>query len=139
MSDKPSGPRVLLRSEESNGEVSIIETAPPPGAGPALHEHDFDEAFYILEGTLTFQLRDELVEVGPGEMTFAPRGVPHTFANLSDAPARQLIVCTPAGFERYFARMAAERQGTDPPAWALQPIPPVTRLGPTIAERLQEA
>jgi mannose-6-phosphate isomerase-like protein (cupin superfamily) len=132
MSDTPTPPRVLLRSEQSDGQVSMIETAPGPGAGPPLHHHDFDEAFYVMEGELTFQLRDERFRVGPGELAFAPRGVPHTFANLTDAPARQLIVCTPAGFERYFARMAAEREGTDPPGWALQPIPAVTHVGPPI-------
>jgi mannose-6-phosphate isomerase-like protein (cupin superfamily) len=121
-----------VRSEDSDGAVSVIETAPGPGAGPPLHHHDFDESFYVLEGTLTFQLRDELVSAGPGDLVFAPRGVPHTFANLGEAPARQLIVCTPAGFERYFARMAAERQGIDPPEWAMQPIPEVTHVGPPI-------
>jgi mannose-6-phosphate isomerase-like protein (cupin superfamily) len=123
---------VLLRSEQSDGRVSMIETAPGPGAGPPLHHHDFDEAFYVLEGELTFQLRDQLVKARPGDLVFAPRGVDHTFANLSGAPARQLIVCTPAGFERYFARIAAERQGIDPPDWALQPIPEVIRVGPPI-------
>jgi mannose-6-phosphate isomerase-like protein (cupin superfamily) len=127
-----SGPRVLLRSEQSNGEVSVIETAPAPGVGPPLHAHDFDETFYVMEGELTFRVRDELVKIGAGEIAFVPRGVPHTFANLSGAPARQLIVCTPAGFERYFARMAAESQGIDPPEWARQPIPEVTTLGPPI-------
>ena len=37
-------------------------------------------------------------------------------------------------FERYFARMAAENAGDEPPDWALQPIPGVTRVGPPIAE-----
>jgi mannose-6-phosphate isomerase-like protein (cupin superfamily) len=131
--DRPS-PFVHLRSEESGGQVSVIETAPGPGAGPPLHHHDFDEAFYVLEGELTFRLRDEMVTAGPGDLVFAPRGVPHTFANLGDKPARQLIVCTPAGFERYFARMAAENTGAEPSDWALQPIPEVTRIGPTIAQ-----
>src|SRR4051812_41304160 len=126
------GPHVLLRSEQSDGQVSLIETAPPPGTGPPLHHHDFDEAFYVMEGELTFQLRDEILIAGPGELVFAPRGVAHTFANLSGAPARQLIVCTPAGFERYFARMAAERQGVDPPEWALGPIPEVIHVGDPI-------
>jgi quercetin dioxygenase-like cupin family protein len=121
-----------LRSEHSAGAVSVIETAPPPGAGPRLHHHDFDEAFYVLDGELTFQLGDELRRAGPGDLVFAPRGVPHTFANLSDRPARQLIVCTPAGFERYFARMAAERQGIEPPEWALAPIPEVVAVGPPL-------
>jgi hypothetical protein len=42
-----------------------------------------------------------------------------------------LTICTPAGFERYFARMA-ERQGTEPPEWARQPLPEVASLGPPI-------
>jgi quercetin dioxygenase-like cupin family protein len=105
-------PNVLLRSEESDGAVSAIEVASPPGfKGPPLHRHAFDEAFYVLEGELTFQLRDELFTRQVGELAFAPRDVPHTYANRSDAPARALTICTPAGFERYFARMRAERDG----------------------------
>lgn len=130
----PSGmPRVLLRSEETDGRSAVIETAPAPGVSPPLHSHDFDETFYVMAGQLTFQLGDERITAGPGELVFAPRGVPHTYANLSDAPAHQLIVCAPAGFERYFARMAAERTGADPPPWALQPIPQVTTIGPPIS------
>jgi uncharacterized RmlC-like cupin family protein len=86
----------------------------------------------VLEGELTFRLRDEVFTRTAGELAFAPRGVPHTYANLSDGPARALIVCTPAGFERYFARMAAKRDGVDPPEWALQPIPDTTKVGPQI-------
>ena len=51
----------------------------------------------------------------------------------SGAPARALIVCTPAGFERYFARMAAKSEGVDPPDWALQEIPEVVRVGPQMS------
>src|SRR5215208_3687881 len=135
MPDSPRTPNVLLRSEDSDGQISVIETAPGPGVSPPLHQHGFDEAFYVMAGELTFRLRDELITAGPGQLVFAPRGVPHTYANLSGAPARQLIVCTPAGFERYFARMAAERQGEKPPEWALQPIPGSTTVGPRIGER----
>jgi hypothetical protein len=31
--------------------------------------------------------------------------------------------------------MIAERAGEEPPAWALLPIPDVTRVGPRIGER----
>jgi quercetin dioxygenase-like cupin family protein len=127
-------PTVLLRSEQTAGVVSMIELSSDAGfAGPPLHRHDFDEAFYVLEGELTFQLGDEVFTRGAGELAFAPRNVAHTYANHGDAPARALLVCTPAGFERYFARMAAERDGVDPPEWALQPWPEVTRLGPQLA------
>ena len=108
----------------------------PPGAkGPPLHTHAFDEAFYVLDGELTIQVGDELTTAGAGELAFALGGVPHTLANRSGSPARFLIVCTPAGFEREFARRAAAQAGTEPPDWALQPIPEVTRVGPRIGER----
>jgi quercetin dioxygenase-like cupin family protein len=133
--DRPT-PHVHLRSEESGGHVSVIETTPAPGAGPPLHHHDFDETFYVIEGELTFRLHDDTVIARPGDVVFAPRGVPHTFANLGEAPARQLIVCTPAGFERHFARLAAQRAGEQPPEWAQQPIPEVTRVGPPLTEQV---
>jgi mannose-6-phosphate isomerase-like protein (cupin superfamily) len=113
----------------------VIENVVPAGAaGPFLHRHDFDEAFYMLEGELTFQVEDRLVDARAGDLAFAPRGVPHTFTNRSDAPARYVLVCTPAGFERYFARIAADQAGVEPPGWARQPIPDVERVGPRIGE-----
>jgi mannose-6-phosphate isomerase-like protein (cupin superfamily) len=124
-------PDVLLRSEESDGVVSIIDnTVPANWPGPFLHKHDFDEAFYVLEGELTFQVEDAVITKRAGELAFAPRGVAHTLANHGDAPARYVLVCTPAGFERYFARM-----NENPPEWALQEIPfEVERVGPQIGQ-----
>ena len=71
----------------------------------------------MLEGALTFQVGDELAEVAAGEVAFAPRTVPHTFSNRDGGPARFVIVLTDAGFERHFARLAANRAGLEPPAW----------------------
>jgi uncharacterized cupin superfamily protein len=124
-------PDVLLRSEESDGVVSIVDnTVPANWPGPFLHKHDFDEAFYVLEGELTFQVEDAVITKRAGELAFAPRGVAHTLANHSDGRARYLLVCTPAGFERYFARM-----NENPPEWALQEIPfEVERVGPRIGQ-----
>ena len=93
-------PKVLLRSEESGGHVAIVELG--GGGRPPLHRHDFDETFCVLEGELTFQLDDDVFTRRAGELAFAPRGMAHTYANLSGAPARALLVITPAGFERYF-------------------------------------
>jgi quercetin dioxygenase-like cupin family protein len=61
--DMPTTPRnkVLLRSEESGGAVAIAENTMPAGApGPPLHSHAFDEAFYVLDGELTFQMTSAL-------------------------------------------------------------------------------
>ena len=86
----------------------------------------------MLEGELSFQLAGERYTNAAAPWAVVPRGVAHTFANLSGADARALIVCPPAGFERCFARVTAEQQGADPPAWALQDVPEVTIVGPPI-------
>jgi mannose-6-phosphate isomerase-like protein (cupin superfamily) len=130
---------VLLRGGETGGRVALMDNAVAAGVeGPPLHHHDFDELFYVVEGELTFQLGDELVTRRRGELAFARRGAHHTFANLSGADARTLIVCTPAGFERYFDRMAARDAGVEPPPEALEPWPEVVVVGPRIGERPAE-
>jgi mannose-6-phosphate isomerase-like protein (cupin superfamily) len=136
MSNTSPSSTVLLRSEQSDDHVSVIEIAAPAGwPGPPLHHHDFDEAFYVLEGELTFQLGDRLVTARAGRLMFAPRGSHHTLANLGDGPARYALVCTPGGFERRFDRLAAERAGVEPPPEALGPYPPTIVVGPQIGAR----
>jgi quercetin dioxygenase-like cupin family protein len=126
-------PTVLLRAEQTGDQVAVIENrVPAHWGGPPLHHHDFDEAFYVLDGRLTFQLGDELRTAGPGELAFAPRGAYHTLANLSADPARYLLICTPASFERYFDRLAAEAAGTEPPPEAAKPYPETIVVGPPI-------
>ncbi len=125
---------VLLRGDRSDGRISIIEnTLPLDFEGPSLHTHAFDEAFYVLEGELTLQVGDALVAAPAGRLAFAPSHVPHTLANLSGAPVRYLLICTPAGFERHFARLAATSEGIPIPDWALAPSPEVVWVGPPIS------
>ena len=134
----PLGPRaaridVRVTGADSDGRVAVMDNRIGPGSPrPPLHHHAFDEAFFVLEGELTFQLGGERLVRSAGELAFARGGVHHTFANLSDAEARTLIVCTPAGFERYFQRLAAREAGIEPPPEALEPWPEVTKVGPPI-------
>ena len=130
----PRGINVLVRGDDGHGRIAVMDNSVGPDfPGPPLHHHDFDELFYVVEGELTFQVGDDVVTRSAGEIAFARRGEHHTWANHSGAPARTLIVCTPAGFEPYFGRMAAERAGVEPPAWALREVPPTTVVGPQIA------
>ena len=127
----------LLDSTASDGAIGIIEiTLPARWDGPPLHHHDFDEAFYVLDGELTFQLGDELATAGRGTLTFAPRGSHHTLANVTESPARYLLICTPGGFERMFLRLEARSAGAEPSPEMLEPFPPTIAVGPTIFERL---
>ena len=128
-----SGPRVLLRSEQTRRPgLGDRERGTPGFTGPPLHHHDFDETFYVVEGELTFQLHDELLGVKSGQLAFAPRGAPHTFTNLGPGPARYLIVCTPGRIRallRAHGRRATRRR---PARLAPQSIPEVTTVGRSI-------
>jgi uncharacterized cupin superfamily protein len=120
--------KILLRGEESQDRAALLEDKVPPAwEGPPLHHHGWDEAFYVLAGDLTFQVGDEVVTKRAGEVAFAPRGAHHTFANLSDVPAAYIVVCTPAGFERYFD--AGER------TWAPDDLPERFAVGPPLGSR----
>ncbi len=59
-----------------------------------LHRSD-DEAWYVLEGTLIFEIGDDVIEARAGSAVLAPAGVKHTYWNPSPTPARYVIVMTP--------------------------------------------
>jgi quercetin dioxygenase-like cupin family protein len=92
---------------ETAGRLAAYEFGvPPTTAGPPLHLHrTWDEAFYVLEGEMTFLIAGEEHRAPAGSFIFIPRGVLHTFWNANDAPARQLTVFTPSGIEDYFAAL----------------------------------
>jgi hypothetical protein len=52
-------------------------------------------------------LGDDVLEAGPGDLVFKPRGEWHTFWNAGDEPCRILELIAPAGFERFFAELVA--------------------------------
>jgi mannose-6-phosphate isomerase-like protein (cupin superfamily) len=79
--------------------LGIIEIA----AGRVLEAHvhaEEDDAFYILEGELTFTFGGEEVPAPPGTFVLVPPGVEHGFRNDGDGPVRMLNIHAPAGFDR---------------------------------------
>jgi mannose-6-phosphate isomerase-like protein (cupin superfamily) len=66
------------------------------GSGPDyLHVHySDDEAWHILEGTLTFRFSNRIIEAPAGTTVFVPAGVPHTYYEAA-GPTRYLIIMTP--------------------------------------------
>jgi quercetin dioxygenase-like cupin family protein len=58
--------------------MALVESTLLAGLMPPLHVHDEDEAFHVLEGSVTVYAGGETVELRPGDSYVAPRGVPHT-------------------------------------------------------------
>jgi quercetin dioxygenase-like cupin family protein len=132
----PSSPlplRICLNSDDSDGELGVVELVLDPGTGPPLHVHPtHGEGFYVLTGELTVQVGEQIVTGAPGTWAFAPKDIAHTLANLSDQETRVLCVFAPAGFERRFERMLAEQAGQPLP----EPSTAGTRvLGPPLTAR----
>ena len=102
------GVRFMIDGETTDGAFSLVEHPLPARAlGAPLHTHrNEDEYSYVLEGRVGVQLGDEVLEAGPGELVFKPRGVPHAFWNTGDEPARLLELISPSGFENYFRELA---------------------------------
>lgn len=96
--------RVIAGGAKTQGQLVIGEAnLPPRTSGPSLHVHEHeDEATFVIEGVLTFKIGDAEFQAGPGALVWAPRGIPHTFANRTDEPVRVLGVITPAGIEGMF-------------------------------------
>jgi len=99
--------RILAGGEQTGGAYALSEARVLPGGGPPPHiHHREDEAFFVLEGEITFLLGDRKIIAKPGTFVQGPRGVPHAFKNESNAPARMLILVTPPGFEKFLAEFA---------------------------------
>ncbi|HYB25491.1 MAG TPA: cupin domain-containing protein [Solirubrobacteraceae bacterium] len=111
---------ILLAREE----ITITHARYSAGqrvAGPHIH-HEHTDAFYVLEGELTFQIGREAntITVRAGGFLAAPPRVAHSFANHSDRPARWLTIHAHDG--GFAAFMRGVRDGVKV-QWDLAPVP----------------
>jgi mannose-6-phosphate isomerase-like protein (cupin superfamily) len=98
------GVRFMIDGEDAAERFSLVEHPMPPRAlAVPLHRHNReDEYSYVLEGRMGALLGDDVLEAGPGDLVFKPRGEWHTFWNAGEEPARILEIISPAGFEGFF-------------------------------------
>lgn len=114
--------------DDTGGALAIAELTAGPELGPPPHiHHHSDECFYILEGTMDFSLAGLAFSAGPGAFVHLPKGVVHTHRAGGGAPARALVIQSPAGVERFIQE--AGKPATDP---AVRPEPP----GPADFEKI---
>jgi quercetin dioxygenase-like cupin family protein len=116
--------------DRTGGQLAVAEVLAPEGTGSPKHlHHHEDEAWYVIDGELTFLLGETQHLAGPGSFVFGPRLVEHRF-EVTSPEARFLILVTPAGFED-FTRICGQP--------ATSPTVPPPGLPPKELQLLMEA
>ena len=100
--------RMLCEARETGGAWSLFEEEVPLGMGPPPHRHDWDEAYYILDGAVDFEIDGAAVRSSAGDFNYLPRNTVHAFKGASSSPARVLIFAAPAHGSEFFQEINAE-------------------------------
>jgi quercetin dioxygenase-like cupin family protein len=88
----------LGSGSDTGGAFAVSLVTQPPGIATPLHVHTNEaEAFYILDGTLTYRAGEDLHHLSQGSFIYLPLGVPHAFRITGDEPARLLAIVAPGG------------------------------------------
>jgi mannose-6-phosphate isomerase-like protein (cupin superfamily) len=72
--------------------VSVLMVNVPPGSGPKLHMHPYEEVFVIQDGAVTFTAGDQTIEASGGQVVIVPGGFPHKFVNTGAGRLRQVDI-----------------------------------------------
>jgi len=93
---------MLCEARETEGAWSLFEEDVPFEMGPPAHRHDWDEAYYILDGEVDFEIEGKFVRSSRGDFNYLPRNTVHGFKGASKAGARVLIFAAPAHGSEFF-------------------------------------
>jgi len=84
----------VATTRETDGAYSLTEHLVTAASNPPMHvQVDEDEAFYVLDGEVEFEVDGEVVRATPGTFAFVARGSAHTFRVLTET-ARFLVICS---------------------------------------------
>jgi quercetin dioxygenase-like cupin family protein len=90
---------------DTGGNYSLIEhTTAGDGPPPHIHQSE-EEAFYVLAGEVNVTIGDQTIRGTAGSFVLIPRGTVHTFSTVGTAPAKMLVIISPAGFEQFFTEI----------------------------------
>ncbi len=97
--------RIIAEGKETGKRFSLMETVLEPGQGAPYHIHTReDEAFFILEGEVTFNLDDQQVITSAEDFISCPPETTGSFRNNTDKTARMLFFYSAAGVEEMTIR-----------------------------------
>jgi quercetin dioxygenase-like cupin family protein len=108
----------LVDADDSDGSVTMFECLIPAEARvPVAHSHDaFEETVYVLEGTCTWTIDGQSLQIGPGQSACIRRGQVHGFENRTSDDVKFLAIATPGVFgPAYFHDLADVLAAGGPP------------------------
>jgi mannose-6-phosphate isomerase-like protein (cupin superfamily) len=86
----------LVSAGETGGQLGVSIVTQPPGMASPLHVHTREaEAWFILDGTMTYLAGGRLVDLAAGDFIYLPRDVPHGFRTTGSTPVRFLAMAIP--------------------------------------------
>ena len=122
---------VKASSDETRGELTVMQMTIPPGMGPPPHTHPGGESVYVLDGRVRYHIGDEVHEAGPGSFFHIPADTVENFEPADDNPIRILVVYTPGGIDKFFAEVGepAERRELPPRSETPPDLERIARIG----------
>ena len=112
----------VASTDETGGAYSLTEHLVTAASNPPMHvQVEEDEAFYILDGEVEFEVDGQVALATPGTFAFVARGAAHSFRVVTDT-ARMLVICSGKptdNLEDFFLGMgtpATERRLPEPAA-----------------------
>jgi mannose-6-phosphate isomerase-like protein (cupin superfamily) len=77
---------------EHGASVSFFISHNPPGSGPDLHRHPYEETFIVQGGSASFTVGGRTIEATAGEIVVVPARTPHKFISCGTGRLRQISI-----------------------------------------------
>ncbi len=72
-----AAPGAVRRTLAVGERTLLVEWTMAKGAEVRLHQHEYEQAGYLVSGGIDMTIGDETQHLGPGDGYVAPPGVPH--------------------------------------------------------------
>jgi quercetin dioxygenase-like cupin family protein len=98
---------VLAAKEDTKGQEFTFQSG-EPGMGPPPHSHEWDEAFFVVKGSVEFTCDGKSEMCTPGTLVFVPGGTVHAFQYGPEGGEMLEVTGTGSAASRMFRAVDSE-------------------------------
>jgi mannose-6-phosphate isomerase-like protein (cupin superfamily) len=94
------GERIAVRvsSLDTNGTYAVVGSIAAPGCATPMHLHRNEAGhFVIITGSYRIAIGEKIYEVSAGASIILPKGVPHSWRNISSESGRMVVILNSRG------------------------------------------